>query len=125
MPNPPSTNLRLRPFLWLGIGAILATVVELWRRYAEATGSGEGAAITTYALATVLGFPTSIVMIRLIELLYPALSRLPGPVEYLLTLLAVVINWTLIGALFRRWRKRVAKDADSVDRSVGGAGSNE
>ncbi len=98
-------NTRRKAYVWVGVGVFLALVVESWRRYSEATGSGEGSATTTFALALLLGFPTTSAITAVIELLHPVLSKLPGMTAYVLLLLGIILNWIFIGALVNRWRR--------------------
>jgi len=98
-------NRTRRAYLWLGVGVCLALVVESWRRYSEATGSGEGSATTTFALALLLGFPTTSAVTAAIELFHPVLSKLPGMTAYGLLLFGIILNWIFIGALVNRWRQ--------------------
>ena len=96
---------RRSAYFWVGVGVFLAIVVESWRRYSEATGSGEGSATTTFAMAIVLGFPTTSAVTAVIELFHPVLSKLPGMTAYTLLLFGIILNWIFIGALVHRWRR--------------------
>jgi hypothetical protein len=92
------------------VGMSLAAVLDVWRRYAEATGTGEGSATTTYLLALALGFPTNVAVSALVEAGHAAVAALPF-LAYLLFLLGIIVNALLIGVMIAKWRRQ----SDSQD----------
>jgi hypothetical protein len=92
-------------FLALVVGMSLAGILEAFRRYAEATSTGEGSATTTYLLALVLGFPTNIGVNAIVENAHASFTAIPF-LAYILFLLGVVVNALLIGAVVTKWRRR-------------------
>ena len=89
-----------------------AVAVETARRITMHSMEGEGSAIVTYTLNTVLGFPLSLLTNPLLEFVNPVLDGFPRRLVYSVWLLLTVLNWVLLGFLAERLinRRNAARD---------------
>lgn len=94
----------VRPGALAGLLSVLT--IELTRQVTLRVMEGEGSAIWTYLVYSVLGFPLSAVSSPILRRTNEALEILPGPAAYLLMLAIALTNWVVIGFLADKWRYR-------------------
>ena len=87
-------------------GLLSVAIIEVTRQITLRMMEGEGSAIWTSVVYSVLGFPLSVISSPLLGRAHEALEVLPGPAAYILMLAATFANWVGIGALADRWRNR-------------------
>jgi hypothetical protein len=81
-------------------GTALAISLHIWQVYATNNSgmAAEGVAFNTYLIVHLLGFPTNILLSRVVDL--------PGWSGYLLLLFGIVVNWALLFLLVGLVRSR-------------------
>lgn len=94
-------------------GLISVMTIEVTRRITLQMMEGEGSAIWTYLVYSVLGFPLSVISAPLLGRAHEALEVVPGPAAYVLLLVVAFVNWVIIGLLANKWRGR--KGSRSTD----------
>ncbi len=88
------------------VGVIAVAAIEVTRQVTIRSMEGEGSALWTYLVYSVLGFPLSVLLGPLLSRGHEALALLPGPAEYLAMLAIAFANWAAIGRLAQWWRNR-------------------
>lgn len=85
-------------------GLLSVVTIEVTRQVTLRMMEGEGSALWTYLVYSVLGFPLSVISSPILRRAHEALEMIPGPAAYLLMLAIAFANWAVIGFLADRWR---------------------